>query len=282
VSQKGRDGRDEIQTRTPKGSMLDSFPMVVLVNRSSASASEIVAGAVQDHDRGLVVGQTSWGKGLVQSVLTIGRSRGLALTTARYYTPSGRCIQRDYTHGLDDYYNPEDEKEAKAAKPQGPEFKTDLGRPVYGGGGITPDVSVDPGLFTPYMANMRFRHSAFFRYAVVEKEKFGVKLGQRADDAVLERFRLWLVNEKIAYSEKEWADNREAMKDQLSQEMQQVSHGLEAGAKLQLERDPVAQKALEVLPEAAKLLQKKQLSLQTKPGPVARLDLGTREERFLT
>ncbi|HJV21105.1 MAG TPA: S41 family peptidase [Holophagaceae bacterium] len=282
VSQKGRDGRDEIQTRTPKGAMLDPFPMVVLVNRSTASASEIVAGGVQDHDRGLVVGQTSWGKGLVQSVLTIGRSRGLALTTARYYTPSGRCIQRDYTHGLDDYYNPEDEKDAKGAKPQGPEYKTDLGRPVYGGGGITPDVSVDPGLFTPFMANLRFRYSAFFRYAVVEKEKFGVKLGQRADDAVLERFRLWLVNEKIAYSEKEWADNRESMKDQLSQEMQQVSHGLEAGAKLQLERDPVTQKALEVLPEAAKLLQKKQLTLQTKPGPVARMDFGTRGELILT
>ncbi|HJV90448.1 MAG TPA: hypothetical protein VJ623_09100, partial [Holophagaceae bacterium] len=146
----------------------------------------------------------------------------------------------------------------------------------------TPDVSVDPGLFTPFMANLRFRYSAFFRYAVVEKEKFGVKLGQRADDAVLERFRLWLVNEKVAYSEKEWADNKEAMKDQLSIEMAQVTHGLEAGAKLQLERDPVAQKALEVLPEAAKLLQKKQLSLQAKPGPVARLDHGVARELILT
>ena len=81
--------------RTPKGAALDPYPLVILINRGSASASEIVTGAVQDHDRGLVVGTTSWGKGLVQSVMTIGRSRGLALTTARYYTPSGRSIQAE-------------------------------------------------------------------------------------------------------------------------------------------------------------------------------------------
>ena len=270
VSQKGRDGRDEIQTRTPKGTMLDPFPLVVLVNRATASASEIVAGGVQDHDRGLIVGQTSWGKGLVQSLLSIGRSRGLALTTARYYTPSGRCIQRDYTHGLDDYYNPEDEKDGKEAKPAGPEFKTDLGRPVYGGGGISPDVAMEAGKITPYMANLRFRHSAFFRFAVVEKDKYGVKPGQRADEAVLERFRMWLVAEKIAYTESDWGANREAMLDQLSIEMQNVTYGIEAGSKLQMERDPVVQKALEVLPEAAKLLQKKQLTLQAKPDRTAR------------
>lgn len=270
VSQKGRDGRDEIQTRTPKGTMLDPFPLVVLVNRATASASEIVAGGVQDHDRGLIVGQTSWGKGLVQSLLAIGRSRGLALTTARYYTPSGRCIQRDYTHGLDDYYNPEDEKEAPEAKPAGAEFKTDLGRPVYGGGGITPDVAVEAGKITPFMANLRFRHSAFFRFAVQEKERFGVKPGQRADEAVLERFRQWLVAQQIALTETDWGANREPMLDQLSIEMQNVTYGIEAGSKLQMERDPVVQKALEVLPEAAKLLQKKQLSIQSKPDRTAR------------
>ena len=113
----GRDGVLVSETRTPKGGTLDPFPLVILINRGSASASEIVTGAVQDHDRGLVVGQTSWGKGIVQVVLSIGRARGLALTTARYYTPSGRCIQRDYQHGLDDYLLPED---AKEAEPQGP------------------------------------------------------------------------------------------------------------------------------------------------------------------
>jgi len=254
VSQKGRDGREESQTRTSKGAQLDPFPMVILINRGTASASEIVTGAVQDHDRGLVVGQTSWGKGLVQSVLTINRSRGLALTTARYYTPSGRCIQRDYSHGLDDYYNPDDEKDAK---PQGPAYKTDLGRAVYGGGGINPDVVITLPKSTEYLLNLRYRYSAFFRYAVQEKDTFGVQPGQHASDVVLDRFKAWVLEQKLPYTDKDWEANRDAMKEQLSIEMQNVAYGIEAGFKLQCEKDPMVQKALEVMPQAEDLLQKK-------------------------
>jgi carboxyl-terminal processing protease len=256
VSQKGRDGRDENQTRTSKGAQLDPFPLVILINRGSASASEIVTGAVQDHDRGLVVGQTSWGKGLVQSVLPINRSRGLALTTARYYTPSGRSIQRDYTHGLDDYYNPEDEKDPKT---EGPAFKTDLGRTVYGGGGINPDYALPLIRLNEFMINLRFRQSAFFRYAVQEKERFGIRPGEYADEAVMARFRAWALEQKLTISDKEWADNLEAMREQLSIEMQNVAFGVEAGFKLQCVKDPVILKALEVMPEAEALLRKKQL-----------------------
>ena len=256
VSQKGRDGRDENQTRTSKGAQLDPFPLVILINRGSASASEIVTGAVQDHDRGLVVGQTSWGKGLVQSVLPINRSRGLALTTARYYTPSGRSIQRDYTHGLDDYYNPEDEKDPKT---EGPAFKTDLGRTVYGGGGINPDYALPLIRLNEFMINLRFRQSAFFRYAVQEKEHFGIRPGEYADEAVMARFRAWALEQKLSISDKEWADNLEAMREQLSIEMQNVAFGVEAGFKLQCVKDPVILKALEVMPEAEALLRKKQL-----------------------
>ena len=200
--------------------------------------------------------QTSWGKGLVQSVLPINRSRGLALTTARYYTPSGRSIQRDYTHGLDDYYNPEDDKDPK---PQGPAFKTDLGRTVYGGGGINPDYAVPLARPSEFMANLRFRHSAFFRYAVHEKDHFGIRLGERADDAVMARFRAWAQEQKLTISDKEWADNLEAMQEQLSIEMQNVAFGVEAGFKLQCVKDPVILKALEVMPEAEALLRKKEL-----------------------
>ncbi len=254
VSQKGRDGREESQTRTTKGAAFDPYPLVILINRGTASASEIVTGAVQDHDRGLVVGQTSWGKGLVQSVLTINRSRGLALTTARYYTPSGRCIQRDYTHGLDDYYNPDDDKDAK---PQGPAYKTDLGRVVYGGGGINPDITVVPPKATEYVFNLRYRYSAFFRFAVQEKERFGIQPGQHADDVVLDRFKTWALEQKLPYTDKDWEANREAMKEQLSVEMQNVAYGVEAGFKLGCETDPVVQKALELMPQAEELLQKK-------------------------
>jgi carboxyl-terminal processing protease len=254
VTQKGRDGREESQTRTTRGASFDPFPLVVLINRGSASASEIVTGAIQDHDRGLVVGQTSWGKGLVQSVLTINRSRGLALTTARYYTPSGRCIQRDYSHGLDDYYNPDDEKDAK---PQGPAYKTDLGRVVYGGGGITPDIILAPPRLTEYVLILRNRYSAFFRYAVQEKERFGIHPGEHADDVLLDRFKTWLLEEKLPYTDKDWEANRAAMKEQLGIEMQNVGFGTEAGFKILCESDPVVQKALEVMPQADQLLQKK-------------------------
>jgi carboxyl-terminal processing protease len=122
----------------------ENFPMVVLINKNSASASEIVAGAVQDHDRGLIVGENSFGKGLVQTILPLSGGYGLTLTTARYYTPSGRLIQRDYSNNSAwDYYikragsEPTDE-----TRKNNKQWFTDLRRPVFGGGGINPDVKV--------------------------------------------------------------------------------------------------------------------------------------------
>ena len=270
VTQKGREGRDVIETRAPKGSVMEPFPLVILVNRGTASASEIVTGAVQDHDRGLVVGTTSWGKGLVQSVLTIGRSRGLALTTGRYYTPSGRSIQRDYMHGLDDYYNPEEDAKIPV-KPVGPPFKTDLGRTVYGGGGITPDYVVPAVLLKPFVGNLRFRTSAFFKFAVYEKEHFGVKQDLGADDIVLARFKTWALEQKIALTDKDWEENKEEMRVQISYEMQNLAYGLDSGFKFLCTKDPQVQKALSVMPEAAGLAQKKILVQKLAPtGTVAR------------
>lgn len=263
VTQKGRDGRDFSETRSPKGSVLDPFPMVVLINRLSASASEIVTGAIQDHDRGLVVGQTSWGKGLVQTVLAINRIRGLALTTARYYTPSGRSIQRDYQHGLDDYFSPEDGRETPKA--DAPAYKTDLGRTVYGGGGITPDYVVDPGRLSTFTAEIRYRHSVFFKFAVLEKEKFGIKPGQVADDTVMARFKAWLPEQKVTVSEEDWSKNLEEMRDQLSYEIRNVAFGVDAGFRYLCEKDPQVKKALEIMPQAGELLKKK-MALQAEPS----------------
>jgi carboxyl-terminal processing protease len=267
VSQKGRGGRDAGQTRTPKGAALDPFPMVILINRGSASASEIVTGAVQDHDRGLVVGTTSWGKGLVQSVITIGRSRGLLLTSARYYTPSGRSIQRDYQHGLDDYFLPEDEK--GAAVPKGPEYKTDLNRIVYGGGGITPDYYVDQTQLSAFTATLRGRHAAFFKFAIQEKEKVAVKPQQDADDALMTRFKAFLMEQKIPITDVEWTDpeNQTQMRRQVAYELQNVAFGTEAGFRYLCKYDPQVNKAMEVMPEADSLLKKKLLSLQTPENP---------------
>ncbi|MEK6282071.1 MAG: S41 family peptidase [Acidobacteriota bacterium] len=146
LTQKGRNGlRDKTYVSTNRSA--DSVPLVILINESTASASEIVAGAMQDHDRALIVGETSFGKGLVQSIIPLDYGGGLTLTSAKYYTPSGRLIQRDYSdNGFYDYYTQGGSKrldqKAEESKPSGPEKKTDTGRKVYGGGGIAPDETV--------------------------------------------------------------------------------------------------------------------------------------------
>jgi carboxyl-terminal processing protease len=146
LTQKGRNGmRDRSYISTNRSA--DSVPLVILINESTASASEIVAGAMQDHDRALIVGETSFGKGLVQSIIPLDYGGGLTLTSAKYYTPSGRLIQRDYSdNGFYDYYTQGGsrrlDQKAEDSKPSGPEKKTDTGRKVYGGGGIAPDETV--------------------------------------------------------------------------------------------------------------------------------------------
>jgi carboxyl-terminal processing protease len=148
LTQKGRNGyRDN--TYESRNNSPDMTPLVILINENTASASEIVAGAMQDHDRAVIVGQTSFGKGLVQSIIPLEYGAGLTLTSAKYYTPSGRLIQRDYSNGgFYDYYTHGagigQNRPNEPAKPAGPEKKTDTGRAVYGGGGISPDESVGP------------------------------------------------------------------------------------------------------------------------------------------
>jgi carboxyl-terminal processing protease len=153
LTQKGRNGlRDN--TYRSHNREANPIPLVILVNENTASASEIVAGAMQDHDRALIVGQTSFGKGLVQSIIPLEYGAGLTLTSAKYYTPSGRLIQRDYSdNSFYDYYTHGGSKRldetAGDPKPAGPEKKTDLGRTVYGGGGISPDEGVKARTITP-------------------------------------------------------------------------------------------------------------------------------------
>jgi len=166
LTQKGRNGfRDN--TYKSRNTSPDQTPLVILINDYTASASEIVAGAMQDHDRALIVGKTSFGKGLVQSIIPLEHGAGLTLTSAKYYTPSGRLIQRDYSNGgFYDYYthggsNRLDQKD-QTTKPTGPEKRTDTGRAVYGGGGIAPDENIEPrtvSLFQRRMLNPIFAFS---------------------------------------------------------------------------------------------------------------------------
>lgn len=158
VSVRGREGKNFDRDIVAETGATENVPMVVLINRESASASEIVAGAIQDHDRGLIVGESSFGKGLVQNIFPLSDGSGLTLTIARYYTPSGRLIQRDYSNGsLFEYYarrqRPGDPN--TGSTPRTEEKRTDLGRTVFGGGGIEPDIKIDNAdIFNPVQGRL--------------------------------------------------------------------------------------------------------------------------------
>lgn len=158
VTQKGR-FRDSSQSYAAVNENPDNVAVVVLVNGETASAAEIVAGALQDHDRALIVGETTFGKGLVQFPFQLDYESALLLTIAKYYTPSGRLIQRDYSNGGNyDYYfrgGLAADKNAQPTTPSGPESHTDMGRAVYGGGGISPDESVKPGMISAAERHLR-------------------------------------------------------------------------------------------------------------------------------
>jgi len=245
-------------------------PLVVLINGQSASASEIVAGAIQDHDRGLIVGETSFGKGLVQTVFTLSEGTGLFLTTAKYYTPSGRLIQRDYkTTSLWDYhYNrktPERPTEIKL---------TDGGRQVTGGGGITPDVVVAEPKFTSFQT-LLFRHRVLGPYEVGVGDFVTYYLGQNptvtkeftADDAVMNDFRRFLDKQKIAYTEAELAENMDWIKRRIKQEIFLSVFGQAESYKVELESDIQLQRAIEELPQARALYDNARKLLAQRAGP---------------
>src|SRR5438094_9665509 len=157
LTQKGRNGLNDREYKS-RNTQPDRTPLVILVNDYTASASESVSGAMQDHDRALIVGQTSFGKGLVQSIINLPEGAGLTLTSAKYFTPSGRLIQRDYSNGgwYDYIYRGGTLRDTgDSAKPAGPASHTDTGRPVYGGGGITPDEAVKPQLLSNLQGRLR-------------------------------------------------------------------------------------------------------------------------------
>jgi carboxyl-terminal processing protease len=235
-----------------------AMPMVVLVNRGSASASEIVAGAIQDHDRGLVVGETSWGKGLVQSVYTLQYGAGLALTTSKYYTPAGRNIQRDYTSVYDYYMADETENGPEVPLAQREQFKTDTGRIVYGGGGITPDHIVKQPELSRTTQLLEVR-SAIFNYAVEYAAKNpDLNKELKVTPAMVEEFVRHAAEHDIAPE----ADIREALTKEedrkyieraLKAEIVAAKYGFDASYPYRLQGDAQVEKALELFPEAQKL-----------------------------
>ncbi len=255
VSYHGRSAQER-RFYAVRGNQGLNVPMVVVVNNNSASAAEIVAGAIQDHDRGLIVGETTFGKGLVQTVQPLAENTGLALTTARYYTPSGRLIQRDYKSiSLYEYHY-----ERKVPDHPSEIRQTDSGRQVTGGGGITPDIVVAAPKLNKFQESM-FRYDVFFpaEQGVAGFTRFflgskpSISHSFEVDDHVMKEFRDYLAKHNVHYTEPEFAENLDWTKRKIKQEVFMSTFGTQEGFKVLLEADPQVQKAVEAVPQARAL-----------------------------
>ena len=289
VSVKGRTEYSDPIVYKSTGSDPTTVPLVVLINRNSASASEIVAGAIQDHGRGLIVGETSFGKGLVQRIFQLPFNTGLTLTTARYYTPYGRSLQRDYSSGsLYDYYTRHDAPENQPAANNtprnleaplalasptphphtGPAVQTAAGRVFYGGGGVTPDIEVKEPANTPARARIAEAAFQFTRQLAagmvagletyrVDKVQYG-KNARPTDfpvtDRVLEAFRNFCRTQPDFQVQPAQVDEElEFAKLRLRQEIVTAAFSSDAGARVLLDSDAQILRALDALPDAKRL-----------------------------
>ena len=264
-------GRDEESTATtynvPDNNEPETIPMVVLVDRSTASASEIVAGALQDHDRALIVGENTFGKGLVQGVFRLWGGTGLVLTTAKYYTPTGRSIQRNYANvSFYDYYLNRSEDQSAAGNPaHGDALRTDLGRTVYGGGGIAPDVEVKA---SPVSSRLFYGIFDFVRQLVAGQMQ-GLRAYRIAEcqyktkvspedinhypvtDELLAAFRQYISNKpQFNVSEERINANLNYIRAQMRREIITAAYGPEAGDQVYLSDDVQFRKAFESLDRA--------------------------------
>ncbi|MGD0345392.1 MAG: S41 family peptidase [Terracidiphilus sp.] len=250
VTQRGRAYSDVNYTAT-HGNGGKTFPIVVLVNRDTASAAEIVSGALQDHDRALIVGETTFGKGLVQTVYNLSENTGLALTTYHYYTPSGRLIQRNYEGvSLYDYYN---HAGALAPDSSNREVKlTDSGRTVYGGGGITPDEKIESLKTNRFQDELSYK-DVFFHFAPVYVATHTVAQNFQVDDAVMSEFKKFLTSQNVDFTDADINGVSDWVKARIKKDIVTIQTGQLAGLRVIADWDPEVQKALTYMPEAQAL-----------------------------
>ncbi len=251
VSQRGRAYPDQVYTATHGNGGRD-FPIVVLVNRNTASAAEIVSGALQDHDRALIVGQTTFGKGLVQTVYNLSQDTGLALTTYHYYTPSGRLIQRNYEGvSLYDYYY--DHAGALPSNSSNREVKfTDSGRTVYGGGGITPDEKL-PVMETDKFQDELLYKDVFFHFAPLYVSKHPADPNFQVDDAVMKDFEQFLTSQGVDWTQADISKSADWIRPRIKQEIVTIWYGENDGLRTVTQSDPAIAKAIGYLPQAQAL-----------------------------
>ena len=235
LSIRGRSGPPE-EIKVPEGVEPYQFPLAVLINGKSASASEIVSGALQDHDRAKIVGEPSFGKGLVQRVFELPESTGLALTTALYFTPSGRSIQK-----------PLSQLQKSLGENQRPGYQTDSGRAVGSSGGITPDEVVYPAGLTPLQIAVEASASVlnFARNYVAARPKIAETFEVTAE--LLDDFQQYLSERQIRPALSEWSASREYFRSRLMVEIFNLALGVEKGDEVAAQRDPQTQAALRSL-----------------------------------
>jgi carboxyl-terminal processing protease len=233
LSVKGRSIEDQT-VEVPKTATPYGFPLAVLVNAKTASAAEILTGALQDHDRAVVLGEPSFGKGLVQNVFPLTGNTALALTTAFYYTPSGRSIQKPLPSG-----HLEIQKQAE-------QFRTDAGRSVIGGGGIQPDVAIGPEAQTRLRVALD-ASGMITSFATEYIQKHDTKADFEVTPSLLEEFEVYAGQRNIQPSVGEWAQERDWLQSRLKQEIFNQALGVAKGDEVEEQRDPAVRAAIERL-----------------------------------
>ena len=251
VSARGRSSPEKVFTAR-YGSHGHDYPIVVLVDRNSASAAEIVSGALQDHDRGWILGEKTFGKGLVQTVFPLPDGTALALTTAHFYTPSGRLIQRDYSNeSFYDYYFRRDEN---IRNPNDVKM-TDSGRTVYGGGGITPDEKFEsPKL--DHLETQLFREGLFnFTRAYFVKHTGALPKGWMPGDDVLHQLQDYERDKKVTFTDAQFNTDRDWIRRYLTKEMYTYAFNVDESDRVFAQTDPEVIAAVNAMPKALTLLQ---------------------------
>jgi carboxyl-terminal processing protease len=226
--------------------------VVALVNHSSASAAEIVSGALQDHDRAWILGETTFGKGLVQTVFPLSENTALALTTAHFYTPSGRLIQRDYANkSFYDYYYHKDPNSRDLSDVK----KTDSGRTVYGGGGITPDEKYETPKLDRLESALYVNGLFDFTRSYFATHNAALPKGWMPDEDVVEDLHDYLLKRGTKFSEAEFTMDHDWIRRNLAKEMYTSAFDLDAASQLSAQTDPEVRRAVEAMPRAAALLE---------------------------
>ncbi|MCI0662431.1 MAG: S41 family peptidase [Acidobacteria bacterium] len=286
VSVRVREGSPGDKDWPSESGIPETFPLVVLIDDGSASASEIVAGAIQDHDRGLIVGEPSFGKGLVQTIIPLLSGAGLTLTTARYYTPSGRLIQRDYSNGSSYEYHFRRNVNGKSDPSNGPRTdmrRTDIGRLVYGGGGIEPDIKIESplpinvqnviwttGLFLFVRELMAGRIPAAREFKRKMTEfNHEPRAGEfEITDQIVKSYREYMAdfiakNEEIGLTMKMVDENMEWYRRKLREEVLIAAYGIDTQKRMTMDYDAQLQRSILEIPQSAQLAERARRAVRT-------------------